>query len=168
MKTLTRDPDRWAGAVFGKARRLRRKAENVVAAAKIAANSGLVPLLDRIPTVDLMARTKGSNHWDFFATIAAVGAGMLYGYASIPDEDVPAVEQALRQALSAWDEQGYEAYLNFAGFVACNVDAQVATPVAIGAWVLWNLKGAQPTDEEMTAAPAIGGFLCGSMDKEWS
>ncbi len=145
-----------------------KKADQLVASASISATSLLIPLLDSAPVLNQIIKEQSPDTWDFFATVAAVGACMLEAYRFIPEGDDCMVEKALRQALNAWDNQGYDAYLNFVKFVTQNVDAGVETLTAIGSWVLWNLKSGQPTQHELAIVPDIGTALHRSMLNSWS
>ena len=91
--------------MFFKNRRYQKQTDHLLAVAKIAAVSNLVPLLDRLPALKQVMSTKRADTWDFFATVAGVGAGMLSGYRSIPEADVPVTEEALRNTLTNWDKQ---------------------------------------------------------------
>ena len=107
--------------MFANAKR-RSRARHVLAVGEIAAVGSLVPLLDRLPAMTDLLKGREDATWDFFGTVAAVGSGMYLAYRRcIPGEEVPAIEKAVARVLNEWDSQGYQAYLDFLGFVDRNI-----------------------------------------------
>ena len=154
--------------MFANAKR-RSRARHVLTVGEIAAVGSLVPLLDRLPAMtDLLKGREGAT-WDFFGTVAAVGSGMYLAYRRcIPGEEVPAIEKAVARVLNEWDSQGYQAYLDFLGFVDRNIKGGLKPELAAGAWVVWNIKGSEPSKRELEAGAVIGSMLFISMDGAWA
>ena len=136
--------------MFAKAKR-RKRARRVLSLAKLAAVGSLVPLMDRFPEMAEPITERGSAMWDFFATVAAVGSGMFLAYRDIPQREVAATEKAVATVLNEWDAQGNEAYLDLVRFVARRVQggSTAEVDVAVGAWLMWNIKGAEPTKKRV-------------------
>lgn len=108
--------------------------------------------------------------WDFFATVAAVGSGMFLAYRDIPQREVPATEKAVATVLNEWDAQGSEAYFDLVQFVASRVQggSKAEVDVAVGAWLMWNIKGAEPTKKEWEIGAVIGSMLSVGMAEAWA
>ena len=89
---------------------------------------------------------------------------MCLAYRHIPEDEVSATEKAIAIVLNEWDGQGYQAYLDFSGFVARNVEGGLKSEVAVGAWLVWNIKGSDPSKEELEAGAIIGPMLFVNME----
>ncbi|MYG81252.1 MAG: hypothetical protein F4187_05535 [Gemmatimonadetes bacterium] len=114
-----------------------------------------------------LLKRKGTATWDFFCTVAAVGSGMYLAYRAIPHGEVPATEKAVARVLNEWDGQGYEAYSDLHRFVARSIKGGSKAEVAVGAWVMWNIKGAEPTKREFEFGAVIGSMFFDSMAGAW-
>ena len=137
----------------------RKQVEALIAAMRLAVIDLLHDLLDRSQAIaDLVKLTK-LDDWDFFATVAGVGAGLL----EFPGEKSRTTSSALSSvatdALNQWDAQGGEALADFMKFVRESVESGIDAQTAIGGWLLWNVKSEQPSDSELDSAPGIGLFL---------
>ena len=154
--------------MFANAKR-RRRARQVLIVGEIAAVGSLVPLLDRLPVMTDLLKGREAATWDFFGTVAAVGSGMYLAYSRcIPKEEVPATEKAVARVLNEWDSQGYQAYSDFWRFVNRSIKGGLKPELAAGAWVLWNIKGSEPSERELEAGAVIGSMLFSSMDGAWA
>ena len=153
--------------MFANAKR-RSRARHVLAVGEVAAVSSLVPLMDRLPTMTDLLREREVATWDFFGTVAAVGSGMYLAYRHIPEDEVPATEKAVAIVLNEWDSQGYQAYLDFCGFLARGIEGGSKPDLVAGAWVVWNIKGSEPSKKELEVGAAIGSMFFGSMDGVWA
>ena len=153
--------------MFFKKPNLRQNTDQILALAKIAATGSLVPLMDSAPALEEILAAATSDDWDFFATVAAAGAGMFHAYRDHPSLDISLAEKAVGESLAAWDGQATAAYSDYQEFVARNVRGGVEYENAVGAWLLWNVKSAEPTARELAAAPAVGRLLCGQMAGSW-
>ena len=93
---------------------------------------------------------------------------MCLAYRHIPEDEVSATEKAIAIVLNEWDGQGYQAYLDFSGFVARNVEGGLKSEVAVGAWLVWNIKGSDPSKKELEAGAIIGPMLFVNMEGAWA
>lgn len=118
--------------------------------------ASLVPFLQQYPIMKgvLASNPRSSQNWDFYLTVAGVG---MY----IVSFKVPAKKQTpLRETLSSLDPEMIDALDDF---LEMNEDARIDENTLsgnIGMWVLWNVKGIAPTNEEYNElSPAIEKFL---------
>ncbi len=143
----------------------RGKARNLIAMANTIAISSLTSFLDKFPDLEPIFKARGAHgpaDWDFFMTVAGVGAALLVVGANPGEEDSHQFGQGLQQHLAKWDPNAPAAFDDLTKFTERNVSAGVDRLTTIGLWVLWNVKQATPTDDEMAMAPAVGRFLAAS------
>jgi hypothetical protein len=144
--------------LFGR-KKQRREADNVLAAAKIAATSSLVPLTDRLPPLQDLVRDRGVDLWDQGLTIAALAAQV----SMLGEERAATFMRELQRTVRAWNPTAWDAYLDLLQFVQRTTSGGVEYKDALGAWVVWNLKGSTPTETELRLASVIGSFLLGTI-----
>lgn len=114
----------------------------------IAIISSLVPFLDRFK--EFKSIIKRASDWDFFMTTAGVGLYLITSEAS-PQDDKEA-----REKLAEINKEMPKALDDFNSF---QKPKELLLP-SIGLWVLWNLKGAEPTQKEtQELAGRIGHYL---------
>jgi hypothetical protein len=107
------------------------------------------------------------ENWDFFGTVAGVGIGLIGLTGSMSRSDVEKATESIRQALTTWDSQGFDALQDFMAFVRKTVEGGVDTDTAVGSWVLWNVKSEKPSADELEVAPIIGAFFRGAIAGSW-
>jgi hypothetical protein len=108
------------------------------------------PVLRRI----LSKSQRPKNDWDFYMTVAGLGVYYLRHKVS------PHRHSALMAAISQFDRQMPEGLSNLYGYFASHTDANIDSRIKVGFWVLWNIAGEPPTQEESRdLAPAIGVYL---------
>ncbi len=151
---------------------LRERADQLVKVAHLAIIGLPLDLADRFPAIDRLVKSTRLEEWDFFGTVAGSGTGIL----QIPDaqlsrEDAKLALDATREALGEWRDQWiaenptWEAFPvkdvldDFVRFVRKSVENGIDLEVAVGGWVLWNVKGDKPSTDELAVAPVIGGLL---------
>ena len=66
---------------------------------------------------------------------------------------------ALTDSIDKWHPRGHEAFQNMTSFVDRYMNEGIAPDLALGMWVIWNLKGSTPTEEELGIASVLGTFL---------
>jgi hypothetical protein len=71
--------------------------------------------------------------------------------------------KVLPGSLTSWNATAWHAYRDLLQFVERNTAGGIDHKVALGAWVIWNLKGSEPTQSELGLAPVVGSFLSESM-----
>ena len=147
--------------LFFKKGKQREKADSILGVCRVVVASSLTSFLDRFPILEGILKKTGAERWDFFMTLAGVGAtlSMVMDDENISDEDKRGFSYALRDSLNEWHKLGYQAFADLSKFVRHNTDSGMEQHTAIGAWVIWNLKDDQPTEEELDLAPVIGKYL---------
>ena len=144
-----------------------QKARQLVPDANVLAVSSYTTITEAFPLLGRIGGKTAVKKWDFFMTIAGVGAAFSMIADRVPDREQPVVSEYIRLSLVSWDPEGYDALRDFVLFVKRNVDGGVELPNAIGSWVIWNVKQAPPEAEEMSSAPAIGLLLLRSFATWW-
>ena len=145
--------------MFSRWNKHRREADNLVAAARIVATSSLTPLTNRLPILWDLVQARGVDLWDQVVTIAALAARI----SVLAEEKVHPLMKALPGSLTSWNATEWDAYRDLLQFVERNTAGGIDHKVALGAWVIWNLKGSEPTQSELGLASVVGSFLSGSM-----
>jgi hypothetical protein len=145
--------------MFSRWTKHRREADNLVAAANIVATSSLTPLTDRFPILRNLVQARGIDLWDQVVTIAALVAQI----STLTEEKVRSLMKALPGSLTSWNSTAWQAYRDLVQFVERNTAGGIDHKVALGAWVIWNLKGSEPTQSELGLAPIVGSFLFETM-----
>ena len=105
--------------------------------------------------------------WDFFVTVAGVGTAFAMIADCVPSGEQQRVSEIVAQELREWQKQGYAGLEDFLAFAKKNTDAGVELPLAIGSWIVWNLKKEPPNREELEVAGAIGLSLIQTFARWW-
>jgi hypothetical protein len=132
---------------------------------KLAA-SAYAPLTQQYPELAVLMEKVPESRWNFFFIIASIGVTFMLAPVQVAAEAQSQVCDTVAAALEAWHPQGYEALEDFLKFVKDKLAQEVEMPAAIGAWLLWNLKQSQPTQEELSLAWPLGLFFLHSF-KDW-
>ncbi|MDD3582169.1 MAG: hypothetical protein PHW74_14285 [Desulfobacca sp.] len=134
--------------------------KTLVMLAKGIAVSSYTTIVNKLPVIKSIAPADNVNWWDLIMTVAGVGTAILTS--NIGAEKRNYITDIVSQELKQLHEHGHGALLDFNNFVVRNVNQGIELEVAIGLWVIWNLKGGQPTYEEVQPAGVIGKFLLSS------
>lgn len=130
------------------------------------ADAAYGPLLQQYPPLaDLMAEVP-TGRWQFFFITTGIGVSLLLAPVHVALEDQDQVCHTVDAALAAWHPQAHEALEDFLKFIQDRMQQEVELPAAIGSWLVWNLKQAQPSEEELTLAWPLGLFFLHSF-KDW-
>ena len=124
-----------------------------VAGIKLAAIGLLIPIMDRYPILETILRKNrhSSSNWDFFMTVA--GVGMYFLTNEISKEEYAEVMNQLTEL----DKQMEDAINNLFSYTETLNSEDIKIQTVIGFWVLWNITGEPPTDDESNElAPVIG------------
>lgn len=142
---------------FGKGK-YRDEAERLLQLSSILSLGSTTAVLDEFPAIEAIFRRPGfsvEGHWDFFLTCAGIGTGLLLFGEQRPTDIRPFTTELLKQA-AKWDQQAVPAIEDFQKFLTRNMSAGFDLATSVGCWVVWSIKGATPTEEELSAAPVIG------------
>ncbi len=130
------------------------------------AASAAVPLTQQYPELANLLEDVPESRWDFFFITASIGVTFLLAPVQVAEEAQSQVCDIVAAALEAWHPQGHEALEDFLEFVRGKLQQEVEMPAAVGAWLLWNLKQAKPSQEELSLAWPLGLFFLHSF-KDW-
>jgi hypothetical protein len=142
------------------------QAQLLMPAVQKLAASAYVPLTKQYPELATLMENVPESRWNFFFITASIGVTFLLAPVQVAEEAQSQVCDTVAAALEAWHPQGYEALEDFLKFVREKLGQEVEMPGAVGAWLLWNLKQAQPTPEELRLAWPLGLFFLHSF-KDW-
>lgn len=142
------------------------QARLLVPAVQKLAVAALGPLTQQYPELAVLMEKVPENRWNFFFVTTGIGVTFLLAPVQVAAADQSQVCHTVAAALEAWHPQGYEALEDFLKFVKTKLQQEVEMPAAIGAWLLWNLKQSQPSQEELSLAWPLGLFFLNSF-KDW-
>ena len=125
---------------------------------KLAA-AAYVPFDGTIPGIGNFSKDVPESRWTFFFITASIGVTFILAPVQVAEEAQSQVCDTVAAALEAWHPQGYQALEDFLKFVREKLQQEVEMPAAIGTWLLWNLKQAQPTPDELSLAWPLGLFF---------
>jgi hypothetical protein len=134
------------------------RADKIVSICETMAISSAKLLCERYPILNNLI--PSDQDWNFLVTIAAVGACILNMPKPAFEEDSgEEFNHALTDSIDEWHPRGHEAFQNMTSFVDRYMNEGIAPDLALGMWVIWNLKGSTPTEEELGIASVLGTFL---------
>ena len=122
----------------------------------LAIIGALIPLKNKYPVLlTILGKSRHpSNDWDFFMT--AGGVGMYLFTNKVDENEYAEIINQLKEA----DKQMVDAVDNLFTYLETRKSMNVDIRMATGFWVLWNIAGNPPTQEESKElAPAIGIYL---------
>ncbi len=130
------------------------------------AEAAYAPLTQQYPELAVLLENIPESRWTFFFITASIGVTFILAPVQVAEESQSQVCDIVAAALEAWHPQGHEALEDFLKFVRERLQQEVEMPAAVGAWLLWNLKQAQPSPEELSLAWPLGLFFLHSF-KDW-
>lgn len=130
------------------------------------AEAAYAPLTEQYPELAEFMENIPESRWTFFFITAGIGVTFILAPVQVAEESQSQVCDIVAAALEAWHPQGHEALEDFLKFVRERLQQEMEMPAAIGAWLLWNLKQAQPSPEELSLAWPLGLFFLHSF-KDW-
>ena len=130
------------------------------------AEAAYAPLTQQYPELAVLLENIPESRWNFFFITASIGVTFILAPVQVAEESQSQVCDIVAAALEAWHPQGHEALEDFLKFVRERLQQELEMPAAVGAWLLWNLKQAQPSPEELSLAWPLGLFFLHSF-KDW-
>ena len=130
------------------------------------AEAAYAPLTQQYPELAVLLENIPESRWTFFFITASIGVTFILAPVQVAEESQSQVCDIVAAALEAWHPQGHKALEDFLKFVRERLQQEVEMPAAVGAWLLWNLKQAQPSPEELSLAWPLGLFFLHSF-KDW-
>lgn len=158
-----------------KSKECEEKAESLIFIANTLAISSSADLCKRFTVLDDV--TSDPRDLVFLMTIAGVAAGVTSVDEALSDDEFEAFSHVLADRLMEWDFLGYRpygdggayrAYVDLANFVKGGTSNTLETFQAMGFWLVFNLKGASPSEDEARAGIAIGQLLAVSFLDWWN
>ncbi len=146
---------------------MKKRADTLVQIARLNAIESFVPISDKFPKINELFKSKKVDEWDFFVTIAGVATAIANLDDNLPVSTIRDLIVRIQNSLDEWDPNGNRALTDIGDFITRNTGQGVDHHIAVGSWVLWNIKGEEPNDSELDLAPTIGGFLSGSFSDWW-
>jgi hypothetical protein len=153
----------------------REKAESLIFLANSLAISSIDNLSDKFPVLENIV--DDDRFFVFLLTVAGAAAGVTLVDESIPEDEFQKFSRAVAEKLMNWDFLGYKpygvggaykAYEDLSNFVKGKDTENMENFLAMGYWLVFNLKGSRPTKEEALAGGAIGQFLAVSLLDWWN
>jgi len=142
------------------------QAQLLMPAVQKLADAAFDPLTAQYPSLALLMAQVPRSRWQFFFITTGIGVSLLLAPVLVAPADQDQVCDTVDAALAAWHPQGHDALGDFLKFIKDRMDQDVELPAAIGSWLVWNLKQAQPSEEELTLAWPLGLFFLHSF-KDW-
>jgi|GEM_PF-6190090 len=142
------------------------QAKLLVPALHALAEAAVEPLTEQYPPLAALMAQVPASRWQFFFITTGIGVSLLLAPVQVAAAEQDQVCDTVGAALSAWHPQGHDALEDFLKFVKDNLAQEMELPAAVGAWLLWNLKQAQPAGEELSLAWPLGLFFLHSL-KDW-
>ena len=139
--------------LFCKTDPLEAKAGNLVSVSHVMATQRFIRLIDRYKFLERCS----PQDWDFFATIATVQVALIRLTSEVSNDQFKRLVSIIVAQVQKLDRQGEGALADCQRFAIRNGPEEIT--LALGLWVLSNVLRREPTDEEMQAAPVIGGAL---------
>lgn len=125
---------------------------------------------DLAPRSELISSLEANGQlprWDIFMTVAAVGVALAPARRHLDEKQFRHFHAGLIQQLVAWYEPSPAMLDHLFKFIVDRRNIGDNREFAIGAWVLSNLKGDMPSEEELVPAQAIGDYLNDSLEHWW-
>jgi hypothetical protein len=137
-----------------------RKAENLVSLANISALGSQKIVLNKFPQ---LRDAKGINNWDLFCTVSATYAAFSRCGTFIKNKKlISKLDNIVLGKLNDFDPNGEGAFNNLEDFLIkiLKENPNKITPEFIeasaGTWLLWNLTGKEPIEDEQLIACTLG------------
>lgn len=134
-------------------------ADKLIKSAHIFAVGTYIPMLDKFPELESVAKSNLLEIWDYLITIACVGTAFMKIADSFPElKEVWGVTHAIRDKLKEWKSDSYNAMIDFLRHVDKLVDSGVEIPDAIGSWIWANLEKRDQSNKrlkELASSPKL-------------
>lgn len=164
----------WGGLSQSKPDPLQKQAERLLFAAQVNATTMFVPLLDKFPFL----REVKVEHWDFIVTVAGVFiAASRLNALSVGDEREEKLMETVAQHLKKWSGDGLRAFedckclyeTEYDRMAAAGHELQFLASDAVGKWIVWNVFGRAPNDQdECILVRTTGGMVIHAFFDWWN
>jgi hypothetical protein len=103
--------------------------------------------------------TEPVELWEFFITSAALATGMAMYQLPCGQPKAASLTSALLRATAHWPNSTGVAIPDFQRFMNRVAEEGVHPHTTLGWWVVWNVKGAALSDQELAAVPPVGALV---------
>ncbi len=134
----------------------------------MVSQSSLMGFVDNYPDFKkLIIYEKGTESWEFFMTIGGI-------HAALHDEDqywflnhLICFEDCMEHSMSKWHPLANDAFRDLNNYIQKYKKKDIQYETVLGSWVMLNLKGTDPNEEETKIANIIGDILVDSVLNWW-
>jgi hypothetical protein len=142
-------------------------AKEIFATSRLLSISSLNTFLNKIPDMDeLIQNSNDTKHWDFFMTIAGVHASYMSSNSFFIDNSSNFLK-AINKTLEKWDYRAAVAFTDLSNFISTSKSKDLEYSLKLGSWVIWNIKGSQPSDSDYRIAQLIGNYWVDTFFQWW-
>ncbi len=142
------------------------QAQLLMPAMQKLAEAAYGPLTAQYPPLAALLAEVPDSRWQFFFITTGIGVSLLLAPVQVAIAEQDQVCDTVDASLAAWHPQAHAALEDFLQFVRDRMEQEVELPAAIGLWLVWNLKQAQPSAEELDLGWPLGLFFLHSL-KDW-
>ena len=147
---------------------LEKRADSLINLAKMVGKSSLTSFIDNYPNIKkLIKNEKGSESWDFFMTIAGIHAAFLHVNQDWILNYLEYFEDCIENSMWEWHPRASGALTDLNNYIQKFTKKDVQYETVLGSWVMLNLKGTDPNEEETKIANIIGDILVDSVLDWW-
>lgn len=148
--------------------KIEKRADSLINLAKNVSKSSLAGFIDNYPNIKkLINNEKGSESWDFFMTIAGIHAAFLHVNQDWILNYIKVFEDCLENSMLKWHPDANDAYTDLNNYIQKSKKKDIQYETVLGSWIMLNLKGTDPNEEETKIANIIGDILVDSVLDWW-
>ncbi len=134
---------------------------------ELIAMTALGSLQKRFPAFRRLIARDGLDNWTFCFTTAFAYTAIREQPARLSDRESDDFRLAVQSFIPQWKPDGVGSFNNLNGFI--DMSDEIPYHVALGMWVLWNLAGNRPTqDDEIQLAGVLGSFINANVSAWWA
>ena len=141
--------------------------ESIFKYGELIAMTALSSLKDRLPAFQRLIARDGLDNWAFCFTTAFAYTAIREQPAELSDQEFDDCCLAVHRFTPQWQPDGVGLFNNLNDFMDMSHD--IPCHAALGMWVLWNLAGIRPTqDDEIQLAGVLGSFIETNVTEWWN
>ena len=141
--------------------------ESVFKHGEFIAMTALSSLEERLPAFKRLIARDGLDNWAFCSAIAFAYTAIREQPDSLSDDEFDRFRMAVQRFIPQWQPDGVDGFNNLHGFM--DMGGDIAYQSSLGMWILWNLAGNRPTeDDEIQTASVLGGFIVAHVAEWWT
>ncbi len=147
---------------------IEKRADSLINLAKNVSKSSLAGFIDNYPTIkNLIKNEKDGDSWNFFMTIAGIHAAFLHVNQDWILNYMEYFEDCIENSMWEWHPRASGALTDLNNYIQNCKRKDVQYETVLGSWVMLNLKGTDPNEEETKIANIIGDILVDSVLNWW-